>query len=327
MEILKYLFYILIFPGFLFCFAAGILLSGLDRKLVARMQRRIGPPILQPLYDFFKLLGKETIIPRAAAKRVFLAAPVIGLLSLVTVALFIPINQFSAFKGVADLIVILYLLTIPAAALIIGGSASGSPFASVGISREMVAILSYELPLVMVLIAIGKKVGLALNNEITTFSLSQIVDYQAKFGPMITHWSMIPAAIALLLVIPCKVGSLPFDIAEAEIEICEGPLVEYSGAPLGIFKLNHAIKMFIMTSLFVTLFLSGKGLFLSGTGILVVAFNTIIQLILCAVIVAISISLLKAISARFRVEQTFKFYWTYPTALALLSLILVWIGL
>lgn len=66
---IKYLFYILVFPGFLFCFFAGLLLSGIDRKVVARMQKRIGPPIIQPFYDFFKLMGKETIIPRAAAKK------------------------------------------------------------------------------------------------------------------------------------------------------------------------------------------------------------------------------------------------------------------
>jgi NADH-quinone oxidoreductase subunit H len=319
-EILKYLFYILVFPGFLFCFFAGLLLSGIDRKLVARMQRRIGPPIVQPFYDFFKLLGKETIVPRTAARRTFLAAPVVGLISLITVALFIPIFKFSAFSTVADLIVIIYLLTIPAVALIIGGSASGSPYAGVGISREMVAIISYELPMVIALIAVGKKVGMALNNGVITFSLAQIVNYQAQNGPMIANLSMIPAALALLLVIPSKVGSLPFDVAEAEIEICEGPLVEYSGPPLGIFKLNHAIKMFIMTSLFVTLFLSG-----AGTGI--VALDAVIQFLLCIVIVAISISLLKATTARFRVEQMLKFYWTYPTALAILSLVLVWFGL
>ena len=67
---------------------------------------------------------------------------------------------------------------------------------------------------------------------------------------MISHWSMIPAAIAMLLVIPSEVGSHPFDVAEAETEICEGPLVEYSGALLGVYKLNHAIKMFILTALF-----------------------------------------------------------------------------
>lgn len=183
----------------------------------------------------------------------------------------------------------------------------------------MVAILSYELPLVIVLLTIGKKVGMELNNGILTFSLSQIVDYQAQFGPMISKWSMIPAAIALLLVIPIKVGSVPFDIAEAEIEICEGPLVEYSGAPLAIFKLNHAIKMFIMTSLFVTLFLSGK-----GTGILIL--DILLQIILSAVIVVISISTLKAITARLKVEQVLKFFWTYPTVFAVVSMILVWIG-
>lgn len=322
-EILKYLFNILIFPGFLFCFFAGLLLAGIDRKLVAKMQRRIGPPILQPFYDFFKLLGKETIIPGTAARRTFLAAPIIGLVALVTVSLFIPIPGLHIFSGVADMIVVLYLLTIPAVALIIGGSASGSPFAAVGISREMVAMISYELPLVISLLAIGKKVG----GDTLTFSLAKIMDYQVANGPMIIHWSLIPAAIAMLLVIPCKVGSSPFDVAEAEIEICEGPLVEYSGAPLGIFKLNHAIKMYIITSLFVTLFLSGKGLFLMGEGALIIAVNTLIQFVLSAIIVALSISLLKAATARIRVEQLFKFYWTYPTVLAVISFVLVWLGM
>ena len=74
---LKYLAYILIFPGFLFCFLSGLLLCGIDRKLVARMQKRVGPPILQPFYDFFKLLGKETIVPVTANRTVFLIAPLV----------------------------------------------------------------------------------------------------------------------------------------------------------------------------------------------------------------------------------------------------------
>lgn len=320
MELVKRILYILIYPGLLYCFIGGLILAGIDRKLLARMQKRIGPPILQPFYDFLKLLAKETIVPRHAAKRAFLAAPVIGLISLITVSLFIPVFKFSPFSTYADLIVVIYLLTIPAVALIIGGASSGSPYAGVGISREMVAIISYELPMVISLIAIAKKVGLALNNGVMTFSLSQIVEYQAQYGPLFTKLSIIPAFIAMLLVIPCKVGSLPFDIAEAEIEICEGPLVEYSGAPLAIFKLNHSIKMLVMTSLFVTLFLSG-----AGTGILVI--DGLIQFALSVVVVFFSITILKAVTARLRVEQTLKFYWTYPTALALLSLVLVYFGL
>ena len=101
LDILKYLAYVLIFPGFLFCFLTGLLLAGIDRKLVARMQKRVGPPILQPFYDFFKLCGKETIVPAAASRATFLVAPLIGLAALVVIQLFIPIHGFSAFRRIA----------------------------------------------------------------------------------------------------------------------------------------------------------------------------------------------------------------------------------
>ena len=169
---LQYLGYILIFPGFLFCFVIGMLLCGIDRKIVARMQKRVGPPVLQPFYDFFKLCGKETIIPAAASKTTFLAAPLVGLAALVVLQLFIPIHGFSAFSGMADIIVILYLLLIPAMAAMLGGAASGSPYAGIGLSREMVTIIACELPLVMVLLAVGKVVG----GDAVTFSFSKIAN-------------------------------------------------------------------------------------------------------------------------------------------------------
>ena len=211
---LQYLGYILIFPGFLFCFLAGMLLCGIDRKVVAKMQKRVGPPILQPFYDFFKLLGKETIVPAAASKVVFLAAPLVGFAALVVIQLFIPVFTFTVFSGVADVIVILYLLLIPAMAAILGGAASGSPYAGVGLSREMVTIISCELPLVLILLAVGKTVGSFLGTGIT-FSLTDIAAYQAANGSLITKASMIPAAIAMLLVIPGETGNHPFDAAEA----------------------------------------------------------------------------------------------------------------
>ena len=174
MEILIKAVYILIFPGLLFATVFGLWLAGIDRKLLARMQKRIGPPVLQPTYDFFKLLGKETIVPAGAAKLTFLAAPYVGLISLVVTALFIPIGGLQAFGGVADTVVILYLLAIPSLAIIFGGSASGSPFAGVGVSRSMVTIMSYELPLILVLLAVGRAAGFGY----TTFSLEQITVIQ-----------------------------------------------------------------------------------------------------------------------------------------------------
>ena len=312
MEILFAILRILFFPGLLFVAVGGLLLSGIDRKVLSRMQRRVGPPIVQPFYDFFKLMGKETIIPHHANRTVYLWAPVVGMVSLAVTMLFIPICGFSAFSGTADLLVVLYLLTIPAVCLIVGGSASGSPFAGVGISREMVAMMSYELPLVLVLLSVARQVG--------SLSLQDIAAYQAANGCLLFHWSMIPAALAMLLVIPAEAGCHPFDVAEAETEICEGPLAEYSGAPLGVFKLNHAMKLFVLTALFCALFLGG---ITSG----IAPVDVLIVFALCAVVMIVCVTLLHGICARLRVEQVFRFYWTVVTGLALVSLILAWFGL
>ena len=269
---LQYLGYILIFPGFLFCFLCGMLLVGIDRKLVARMQKRVGPPILQPFYDFFKLCGKETIVPAAAERTTFLVAPIVGLAALVVIQLFIPIHGFTAFSGMADIIVILYLLLIPALAAILGAAASGSPYAGIGLSREMVTIIACELPLVLVLLAVAKTVGNALGTGLC-FSMSEIAEYQLQ-----------------------------------------------NGAPLAVFKLSHAVKVLTLTSLFVALFFGGI-----GTGI--VALDGVIVFALCIVATALFISFVHAVTARLKIEQVFKYYWTVVSGLALVSLVLAWYGM
>ena len=250
------IFHVLVFPGLLFCVVVGLLLAGLDRKLVARMQNRVGPPLLQPWYDFLKCCGKETIIPRHARRGLFLAAPIIGFAALITVALFIPVFSYSVYSTSADLVVILYLLTAVGVSMIVGAAASGSPFAGVGLSREMVAMISYELPFVLVLLAVGRMAGEGSPLGVT-FSLQAIVDWQTVNGNLLFHWSLIPAALAMLFVIPCEIGMHPFDIAEAETEICEGTLAEYSGPPAGLFRLTHCVKMYVMCALFCVLFLGG----------------------------------------------------------------------
>ncbi len=318
MDGLRYLAYILIFPGFLFCFLTGMLLCGIDRKLVARMQKRIGPPILQPFYDFFKLLGKETIVPAAANRTVFLLAPLVGLAAQVVLQLFIPVFHFNAFRGVADVIVILYLLLIPALSVILGAASSGSPYAGVGLSREMVTVLSVELPLVLVLLAVAKTVGNALGTGLC-FSLTDIVNYQIANGSLLTRLSMLPAAAAMLLIIPGETGS-----------------AEYSGAPLAVYKLSHAVKLLTMTSLFVALFLGGigggvmtllSGLSPAAAGAIGLVLEILILFLLCVVLVAVCVSLLHAVTARLRIEQLFKYYWTVVTGLAAVSVVLAWYGL
>ena len=337
LQALRYLAYVLIFPGFLFCFVTGLFLCGVDRKLVAKMQKRVGPPVLQPFYDFFKLCGKETIVPAAANRTAFLMAPLVGLAAQGVIQLFIPMFRFSAFNGMADIIVILYLLLIPALSVIMGGAASGSPYAGVGLSREMVTILACELPLLLVLLSIAKTVGNALGTGLC-FSLSKIVEYQLSNGSLLFKLSMVPAAAAFLLVIPGETGSHPFDAAEAETEICEGPMAEYCGAPLGVYKLSHAVKILTMTSLFVALFLGGIGtgleklvfgIGLTGAvaGAVLFVLELVVLVLLCTLLTFLTISLVHAVTARLKIEQLFKYYWTVVAALALISLVLAWYGL
>ena len=204
-------------------------------------------------------------------------------------------------------------------AAILGAAASGSPYAGIGLSREMVTIIDCELPLVLVLLAIARTVGNAMGTGLC-FSMNAIAEYQTANGSLITKASMIPAAIAFAMVIPGETGSHPFDTAEAETEICEGMLAEYSGAPLAVYKLSHYVKVLTMTSLFVALFFGGI-----GTGI--VAVDGLIVFVLCVIATALFISLVHAVTARLKIEQVFKYYWTVVSGLALVSLVLAWYGL
>ena len=308
---------VLLFPGLLFTTVMSLWLAGIDRRLVARMQRRVGPPLLQPWYDYLKCCGKETIIPRKANRSAFLLAPVLGLASVLVTALFLPVGAVKPLATGADLIVILYLLTFASVTLIVGSAASGSPFAGVGLSREMVAMISYELPFVLVILAVGRVVGSADSFGVT-FSLREIAAWQGQHGILLGHLSLIPAAIAMLFVIPCEVGQQPFDIDEAETEICEGVLAEYSGRPLARFKMMHNIKMYVMSGLFTAMFINVQ------TGI--AALDAVIYVILCTLVTFLCMSIPHAVSARFRVEQVFHFYWTVVSAAAAFSLILVWCG-
>ena len=222
MQILIQLFHILVFPGLLFDVAMGVLLMGLNNKLVARMQNRVGPPILQPWYDFLKCCGKETIVPARAKRAVFLGAPFLGFVLLISVSMFIPFAGFVPAAMGSDLVVILYLLTFVSVCEILGAASSGSPFAGVGLSREMVAMISYELPFVLVILTVARAAG-ADQPSGAVFSLEGVLAFQEMNGPLLFSPAIIPAAIAMLFVIPCETGMHPFDIAEAETTACHVP--------------------------------------------------------------------------------------------------------
>lgn len=321
MEYFLKLAYLIVFPGFIFTIIMGLFLSGIDRKIVARMQRRRGPKITQPFYDIVKLIGKDTIIPRNASTRIFLISPIIALISICIVPILFPIYDITFFEGTADIVVIIYLLIIPSVAMIVGGIASGSLFASIGISREIVSIIAYELPLIISILAVCKKAGMILGVEIT-YSLSAISLAQKLKGSFMFSISLLPAALAFLMILPAKIGSSPFDVAEAETELCEGPLAEYSGLQLGLFKLTQKIKAYVMSSLFIVLFLGGIGVSITRFSIDILL-NTLIRIVLTIVISILFLSVVRGIMGRYKSNQMFKFYWIVPSILGLLSYILV----
>lgn len=321
MEYLKIIIYILIFPGIMFSSIFGFLISGIDRVIVAKIQRRKGPKVTQSFYDFIKLLGKETIIPKEANKRLFIIAPIISLISIIVIPLFIPIGKTIFIKSTADVVVLIYLLIIPSVALIIGGMASASPFASIGLSREVVSMIAYELPLIIVIIDVCKKAGNILGTG-TVYSMELIAKAQSINGSFLCSISLLPAAIAFLMIMPAKIGVSPFDVAEAETEICEGPLVEYSGLYLSLFKLTHSIKIYVMSILFIALFLGN--IYLNGSkGIGILIINSIIMIIVAIIIATICLSVVRSSMGRYKTHQMFKFYWTVPTILSVISYILV----
>jgi formate hydrogenlyase subunit 4 len=312
-EALEYILAYLVFPGILFAGAVGLLFAGIDRKLTGHMQNRIGPPIWQEFLDVGKLFGKEDITPTAANSFVFNCAPLLCFGAIMAVMLLLPINSSQpVLTSVGDLIVIIYLLNIPAVCMMLAGYASGCPFGTIGSSRYMVQLFGYELAFIIAALAAAAKVGWSL-------SLSSIVSYQAQNGWMVSQVALIPAAIAILIAAQGKLLRAPFDIPEAESEIVHGSLTEYSGPKLGILRIAYDIEVFVVAAVIVVLFFGGPvphtigGIYIPG----VVSF-----LIKCLGIVVLS-TVIRNIAARLRIDQALKFFWTFPTLLAAISLFLV----
>lgn len=310
MKILESLLQFVVFPGFLFTAGAGLFLCWLDRKITARIQYRIGPPWYQPLADIVKLLGKETMAPAGASKAFFLTVPLIGLAGITLVSTLLCLADFNPRIGfVGDVIVVLYLLTLPALSIILGGFSSSNPLASIGSSREMKLVLSYELPFILALIVpIVKSGGL--------LTIGGILEYQSAEGAVFNSWSGFLAVIAAVLCVQAKLGLVPFDLSEAETEITGGALIEYSGPPLAVFKLTKAMALFTLPLFLVIMFLGG--ITLNGV--------SVVWGILKLVALVVVIVLLRNTNPRLRIDQALRFFWGPVTILAIISVVLALAG-
>ncbi|MCS7131659.1 MAG: NADH-quinone oxidoreductase subunit H [Hadesarchaea archaeon] len=312
MSAAAFLFAYFVFPGLLFAGTVSLLLGGIDRKITGRMQNRVGPPIWQEFLDVGKLFAKEDITPSAAQGFVFTAAPFIALGSIVAIFLFLPVNSPKpALSSVADLIVIIYLLNIPAICAMLGGYSSACPFGIVGSSRYIAQLLGYELVFILAVLAAALRAG--------SLSVGDVVAYQARHGWLVLQPRLLPAAVAAVIASQGKMLRVPFDIPEAETEIVHGPLTEYSGPKLALFRIAYNMEIFAVAALVVALFFGGPvahtidGMYVPG----VVSF-----LVKCFALTLLT-TCIRNIAARLKIDQALKFFWAFAASLALISLVLV----
>ncbi|MEW5936951.1 MAG: complex I subunit 1 family protein [Candidatus Thermoplasmatota archaeon] len=312
MSILLAVIYALIFPGILFVIAFGLFAEYMDRKIYARIQRRVGPPFMQPLADFIKLCAKEDVVPKTAERLLFSAVPIFGLAAVLSAMLYIPVVKAGAlhsFEG--DIIVALYLLTIPALAIFLGGWHSGNLFGKVGGMRVASQLFSYEIPFFLAVLAPALLAG--------TWSMSGIV------GFMNGHWLLLPLVLLgffiALISLQGKLERLPFDIPEAETEIVAGPLADYSGRRLALFRLAKDAELVVGAALLTGVFLGGPYCPLLDISTiqpfyLAWVIGAIIFLLKTLVVIFLLI-LMKSAVARIRIDQmvSVAYKWLIPLAL------------
>jgi NADH-quinone oxidoreductase subunit H len=265
----------------------------------------MGPPWFQPLADFIKLIGKETIIPREADSRIFRLLPVFALAAASTAFLYIPIwgiNSVYPFEG--DLIVILYFLTIPTLTFFLAGWYSTSLYATIGSIRALTQLFAYEVPLFMALLAPSLLAG--------TWSLSSIAAFYSVH-PWLALFN-IPALVVSLIAAQGKLERVPFDTPEAETEIVGGTFTEYSGRLLAIFRMAVDVELVVLSALLATVFLPFFTPTLPVLGFILFVVKTLLIVFL--------LTAMRSVLARLRIDQMVNFCWRYLTPLAMLQVLI-----
>jgi len=265
--------------------------------------------LLQPVADFFKLMAKEDIVPTRADKPLFVVLPIVGLAVVATAGLLLPVwhydpvvSSFTSFQG--DIIVLLYLLSLPTLVFFLAGWASTNAFSIIGGTRVLTMLFGYEVPLFLSVLSPALLAGSWRLVDIARF-------YQHR--PVLLLPNIIGFGVALICV-QAKLERTPFDIPHAETEIVGGTFTEYSGKKLAFFRLMIDIEMVVSAGLVAAVFLGGF-----GGGV----FLGFVQFVAKTLAVIFLLSLLRAMTSRIRVDQVVTVAWKYLAPLAVLQLLIV----
>ena len=263
----------------------GCIMAGVDRKVSARLQSRVGPPLLQPWYDFRKLMCKENVVVNR-----FQNVYIVFYLAFILQSLFMLVFEM-------DLLMIIFVYTIANVALILASMSTGSPYSRIGASRETVAMLAYEPVLVFFVIGMYMLTG---SFNITSLNNSS--------GPLLTKLPLIFVAMLFIMIIKFKKS--PFDLSashHAHQELIKGMFTDFSGPTMAIIELSHWYEYVFLSGI---MFLFWKQNIVIGTLLSLFTFFFVI--------------LVDNISARLSWNWLIKFTWTVVVGLSVINILFVY---
>ena len=285
-----------------------------ERKLIARMQDRLGPNrvgpwgILQSIPDALKIFTKEYITPDGVDKVMYNIAPIVLVASVMVVWAVLPMapNWFTARLNVA----VLYIVAVGELGVLMvmmAGWSSNNKFALLGAFRTGAQLVSYEIPMVFAML-----IPVFLSRSM---SMDEIIQSQ-------NVWNIVLAPLAFLIYFLCslaEVGRAPFDLLEAESEIVAGFHIEYSGLKFGMFYVGDFLHAFTISVLGAILFLGGW----RGPGAEQIPFLGLFYMLLKTVFVYMLMMFVRGTLPRLRIDQMMNFTWKVMTPLMMVLLVAV----
>jgi len=298
------LFTLLIFPAGLSLVLFGMFYEWIDRKLIARFQNRIGPRWFQPMADIVKLFAKEQITPETVNPYLFFGLPIVALAGAQTSALYVPIlGLIPAYSFPGDLIVTIYLLSLPTLCIGLAGWNTRGRFSLIGATRALTQLFAYEAPFLLAMLGPALVAG--------SWQINTINGYAQN------HWLILTQPIGFIVALIGLMGKLelpPFDAPEAETEIVAGALTEYSGRGLAMFNISKSVELIIGLSLISAFYLGGL--------------NGIPSFLFKSLALLLVISMFQVLLTRLRIDQTVGLWWRFGAILVLAQLLvtIIWKG-
>lgn len=280
----------------LVAFGIGLGMVLMMRKIAARIQRRVGPPFLQPLWDIIKLHAKETQTSHGLIHEIGIVMAIGGYVAAVTL---LPVPGMNGIADKGGLIALLYMTMIPSLGLALGVGQCANPNGSIGISRALTAMLAYDVPMVIVVFGVAYHFG--------SLNLIQVIAAQQAGG--VETWGLVQMpllAIAGLFAMQAMLGKQPFEIYVAPAEIATGPMVEMGGKFLGGLFVMQCFQLYVAGALYTVLFLGGGE-------------NWLTFLLKVFAVVAIPMTL-SFVFPRYRTEDMVRLVWKWPTMIGLLGI-------